>query len=196
MKIKLFITIQLFFWGFLFPDPTDPKNQKLINYLKQINESLMKVVDLPIGSYRHAAHLERAKILVQEAIVVERIDDNATLYSIASILLNDPLYAARAVELEKAKHQQRKDTVQLARAEIAAEDQAEVYRNALYSQIQDEENILMFAENMKPEDRELHENRLKNLKKTKDWAEAQSLVHGMLKNAIYMYQNEKYKEGQ
>lgn len=163
----------------------NPLTLKLLNRMKDINEALIQVVNLPTDTKKQVAALERAKILVQEAIQVDGITSNASLYAIGAILFDDPVYRERAVFLDKQLHSG-KDSDRLKARHDVLENEGESYRQNLMESIEDIE-MLLRSSYLNDDQKLAMETRRMALEKTKKWVEAQIISHGMLSAALYQH---------
>lgn len=176
--------IKIMFFLLYFVDCfADPSSQKVINRMKEINEALIQVVNLPADIPKQKAALERAKIMVQQAIQIDGITNNASLYAIGGILFDDPLYRERAALLESQAH---KGKDSQSRHQVL-ENEAEAYRQNLMQSIDDIDAMLVVGDLLPIAQRRELEAKKATYVKIKKWVEAQILSHGMLATALYQH---------
>ncbi len=191
MNIKLFLALQVCLGSLLIGAPGD--GQKVLSYLRRINDHLIIVVNTEDDSSKKEQHLVIAKSLIQQAIQNDNITDNASLYALGGMLFDDPIYAARAVELEKGKYPVRRTTVQLERSAQQVHDYGEEYLSHVCERIEEEEMMLM-RPSLTKQERDRRKNILYNLEQTKLFVTAQTIAQGALQQAIYLYKQQKEEE--
>lgn len=191
MNKKVFTAQLLCSWGLLLSMDHEAREHKRFNYMRDINEALIGVLNHPHGTNKQYAALQRARVLVQEAITVEGVTDNATLYAIGAIILDNPEYAKRSAELQKSTPDgARRTTQQLLYRQKNLADESEKYLADLEDQIEEVDMLLMSA-SLSDDMRKVYEQKKQRLEQSKKWSQAQSLSHGMLKEALYRYKNSK-----
>lgn len=189
MNMKVLAVSLLYSWGLLFPLPVTDA----LDYLNALNKVLIRVAEAPPGSRDQGFAMDTAKILIKEALIDRQINTCSSLYAIGGIILNDPVWAARAVELEKQQSHGRQTTVTLERHHANMEMYGETQIDDLDVRI-GRVNKMLEDTALSWSDRQGFENILLNLKNTKRWMQARCIAHGALKKSIEMYKSSREKE--